>query len=100
MNENIKICVSKELIDYCIDPSDIDRLDQLDPNECRQILPFLTRIWTRSSACSEEEDYSNFKISILDKLNQFEDTNRLCDYLNVDFNQIYEDVVRHLSTRY
>ena len=93
------ISISKNLIDYCINPCDLDRLDQLQLNECRQILPFLTRIWTRSS-CFDEMQYSGYKIAILEKLRLYEDTNRIRSYLSADFSQIYEDVIRHLSTRY
>jgi len=44
------IVVSKSLIDYCINPCDVDRLEKLVDNECRQILPFLTRIWSRTTS--------------------------------------------------
>ena len=98
MIDTQSLLISQNLIDYCINPSDLTKLDQLDPKECRQILPFLTRIWTRSS-CFDQLQYSNFKLAIFSKLRSYEDTNKICLYLNADFAQIYEDVIRHLSTR-
>lgn len=98
MSENSNLLISKDLIDYCIDPFQIEILDRLNDNECRQILPFLSRIWIRSSSFLDESDRI-FKLAILKKINTFDDTNRLSELLNVDFNQIYEDVIRHLSAR-
>lgn len=95
MNDGSSL-VSKNLIDYCINPCDVERLEQLTNNETRQILPFLTRIWTRSH---EDIECSKFKFAILEKIRYFEDTNRIRSYLSADFSQIYEDVIRHLSTR-
>lgn len=98
MNENSKLLISKELIDYCIDPFQADRLNSLDPKECRQILPFLSRIWLRNPCLLDKSDNS-FKLAVLAKINNYDDTNKLVEYLNVDFHQIYEDVIRHLSAR-
>lgn len=95
---NDEITVSKRVIDYCVNPFDVDKLNELGVNECRQILPFLTRLWKRSqddSVLNEE-----FKLAVFQKLRQFEDTNRICSYLNADFAQIYEDVIRQLSIRF
>ncbi len=97
MNENIACTVSQNLIDYSINPSDLSKLDQLNSDELRQILPFLTRIWMRS--VDTDESFEQLKIIILEKLSLFEDTNQIKAYLNVDFNQIYEDVIKHLATR-
>jgi hypothetical protein len=99
--------ISKKLIDYCINPSDLKSLDELDSSslECRRILPFLTRLWTRdtfsgcSSSPAENNEHKRFRLAIYDKLRTFEDTNRIVSYLSVDFNQIYEDVIKHLSAR-
>ena len=91
--------VSKDLIDFCVNPFDLKRLKNLCKIECRQILPFLTRIWSRNS-CFDEIQYSKYKLSVYKKIRLFEDTNRIRSYLNTDFSQIYEDVIRHLSTRY
>lgn len=99
MTESLTPSISKQVIDFCIDPTDLTKLD-LEPKECRQILPFLTRLWIRNSTCIDDPEYKCFKLAILDKLRTFEDTNRICDYLNVDFTQIYEDVIRHLSARF
>jgi hypothetical protein len=90
--------LSENLIDYCIDPTDFSKLEKLSNKECRQILPFLARIWVRSSIDSED-DYPQYKLAILDKIRLFEDTNKICKYLKSDFSQIYEDVIKHLSTR-
>lgn len=98
MNENFNLSVSKNLIDYCINPSDIEKLNDLNSNELRQILPFLTRIWMRSTIDSDES-FEQFKMIILEKLSLFEETNQIKAYLNVDFNQIYEDVIKHLAAR-
>lgn len=98
MNENSKLLISKELIDYCIDPFQTERLDSLDYKECRQILPFLSRIWLRNP-CSLAKSYDSFKLAVLGKINNYEDTNKLAEYLNVDFHQIYEDLIKHLSAR-
>ena len=92
------VCISKNLINYCMNPSDLDRLDQLDNLECRQILPFLCRLWLRNSFV-DELTYGDFKMSIMDKLRLYEDTSRILTYLGANFTQIYEDVIRHLSTR-
>jgi len=97
MNETINLSVSKNLIDFCINPSDLSKLDELNSTELRQILPFLTRIWMRSN--DTDESFELFKMTILEKLSLFEDTNQIKAYLNVDFNQIYEDVIKHLAAR-
>lgn len=99
MNEinNITL-VSKNLIDYCINPCNLNKLKSLNRTECRQILPFLTRIWIRNT-CFDELQFSSFKLAILDKLRDYADTNQLEAYLRVDFAQIYDDVIKHLSTR-
>lgn len=99
--------VSKRLIDYCLNPCDTSAFDQLDTVECRQILPFLTRLWLReqyeeTNDESSEEAYrelKQFKTSIFKKLRQFSDANRIRTYLEVDFIQIYEDVIKNLSAR-
>jgi hypothetical protein len=96
MSEEIN--VSKNLIEYCVNPADLDKLDGLDYTETRQILPYLTRIWLRDDQYDQSE-YSDIKMAIFNKLRRFEDTNLICSYLNVDFNQIYEDVIRQLSAR-
>ena len=96
--DNQNVIVAKSLIDYCINPTDIARLDQLSLKECRQILPFLVRIWKRSSNIDETE-MAVFKTAILDKLRLFDDINKICAYLNADFNQIYDDVIKQLSAR-
>jgi hypothetical protein len=95
--------ITKNLIDFCISPTDTGKLAELDFTECRQILPFLTRLWTRSENEEEEEDAeddSDYKLAIFDKLRLYSDTNRISSYLKADFTQIYEDVIRHLSTRW
>jgi hypothetical protein len=92
------IVVSKSLIDYCVNPCDVDRLEKLADSECRQILPFLTRIWSRTTNFDAHQ-LSKFKFVIYEKIRVFEDTNRIREYLDADFSQIYEDVIRHLSTR-
>ncbi len=97
MNENFIPSFSKNLIDYSINPSDLSRLEQLNSDELRQILPFLTRIWMRS--IDTDESFEQFKMIILEKFSLFEDTNQIKAYLNVDFNQIYEDVIKHLAAR-
>jgi hypothetical protein len=100
MSESHKTFISKRLIDYCINPTDLDKLNALDYNECRQILPFLTRLWTRNGNDEiGDSDDSDYLLAIFDKLRLYDDTNRICSYLKVDFTQIYEDVIRHLSTR-
>lgn len=92
--------ISKKLIDYCINPSDLEALNQLEFKECRQILPFLTRLWIRNPYSDEDdEELKKFKFSIFGKLRQFSDANRIRSYLEVDFIQIYEDVIKHLSAR-
>lgn len=103
--------VSKRLIDFCINPCDNVALDQLDSTECRQILPFLTRLWIREQF-DEGLDESNeetkrayaevrqFKASIFKKLRQYSDANRIRSYLEVNFIQICEDVIKNLSARY
>ncbi len=96
MNNDNSNVLSKNLIDFCINPSDFVKLNQLDAIECRQILPFLTRICVRGDI---QPEYSHFKLAILDKLSLFEDTNKIRGYLNADFDQIYEDVIKHLSAR-
>ena len=100
MNEinNITL-VSKNLIDYCINPCDLNKLKSLSRIECRQILPYLARIWIRNTSFDELQ-YSSFKIAILDKLRDYVDTNQIEAYLRVDFAQIYDDVIKHLSTRF
>jgi hypothetical protein len=103
MTDSQEIFISKRLIDYCINPTDVDKLDELDYNECRQILPFLTRLWTRNAnedAEASSNNDSEYSLAIFDKLRMYDDTNRICSYLKVDFTQIYEDVIRHLSTRF
>lgn len=100
MNEFIqKPIISANLIEYCINPSDLEKLDGLSLKECRQILSFLTRIWIRNT-CADDDNNNTFKLSIFEKLRQFEDTNRICEYLNANFSQIYDDVIRHLSARF
>lgn len=96
--DNQNVIVTKSLIDYCINPTDITRLEQLSLKECRQILPFLVRIWKRSSNIDEAE-MADFKTDVLDKLRLFDDINKICAYLNSDFNQIYDDVIKQLSAR-
>ena len=93
------IVVTKNLIDYCVNPSDLTKLDELNSKESRQILPFLTRLWKRNSLYTDEPSFSDFKLAFLEKLRLFEDTNRICAYLDADFTQIYDDVIRHLSAR-
>ena len=98
MTEN-QVFVNKKLIDYCINPYDLKRLKELSNDECRQILPFLTRIWARSLSTLNEPHFSNYKFVIMQTIRLFEDTNRIRSYLDADFSQIYEDVIRHLSIR-
>jgi len=93
-----ELIVSKKLIDYCVNPADLDKLSELAYTETRQILPYLSRIWIRDDSFDQAE-FSDIKMAVFNKLRQFEDTNRICSYLNVDFNQIYEDVIRQLSAR-
>ena len=93
------VVVSKKLVDYCLNPSDLAKLDALSSKESRQILPFLTRLWKRSSLYTEDDSFADFKLAFLEKLRLFEDTNRICAYLDADFTQIYDDVIRHLSAR-
>ena len=134
---------SKTLVEFCIDPTCTSKLAALDAHECRQLLPFLTRLWIRNAdweeeaaannnnnntnnhrkivdavnsngsdqaADIEEEDdeeedeeeelFADFTVAILGKLRAYQqDTNHICAYLNADFCQIYEDVIRNLSTR-
>ena len=98
---NPPISISKNLIEFCINPTNSVKLNELDDKECRQILPFLTRLWYRKSSGQDEEEnpYMEYKLAIVEKLRNFNDTNRICMYLKADFAQIYEDVIRHLSTR-
>lgn len=91
--------VSKDLIDFCVNPFDLERLRNLKKTECRQILPFLMRIWSRNS-CFNDTQYTKYKLAVYKKIRLFEDANRIRSYLNTDFSQIYEDVIRHLSTRF
>lgn len=98
-SENQQLFVNKKLIDFCINPYDLERLEDLSNDECRQILPFLTRIWTRSLSTLNEPQFSNYKFVILQTIRLFEDTNKIRSYLEADFSQIYEDVIRHLSVR-
>ena len=98
MNET-NVLVTKNLIDYCINPCSLNKLKALSHTECRQILPYLTRIWMRNTFFDELINFTNFKLAILEKLRDYEDTNRIESYLKVDFAQIYDDVIKHLSTR-
>lgn len=101
--------VSKRLIDFCLNPCDTSALDKLDSDECRQVLPFLARLWLREQyddggadeSCQEEAngELKQFKASIFKKLRQFSDANRIRSYLEVDFIQICEDVIKNLSAR-
>ena len=96
--------ISKKLIDYCINPSDSEALEQLESYECRQILPFLTRLWLRDQYAADDDDeaFSDFKqlkTVIFNTLRKFSDANRLRSYLEVDFIQICEDVIKNLSAR-
>lgn len=96
----ISSIVSKHLIDFCVNPSDLSKLEELSTKESRQILPFLTRLWKRSSLyVDNDSSFNEFKLAFFDKLHSFEDTNRICAYLDADFTQIYDDVIRHLSAR-
>jgi hypothetical protein len=97
MNDSNTI-VSKNLIDYCINPCNIAKLKKLDRQECRQILPFLSRIWIRNTFF-DEINFSSYKLAILEKLKDYTDTNQIEAYLRVDFAQIYDDIIKHLSTR-
>jgi hypothetical protein len=98
------VSITKNLIDYCVNPTDLNKLNELSSNQILEILPFLTRLWIRNNILSEENEFDNpyldYKLAIYDKLRDFDETNRICSYLNADFSQIYEDVIRHLSTRY
>lgn len=85
--------ISKQLLDFCSDPSDIELLNSINREELRQILPFLTRLWHRSPS------NHHFKIEILKKISKFEEANGIRDYLDANFIQINDDVIRHLSTR-
>ena len=58
----------------------------------------LCRLWIRSSLLDELGD-DEFRMHIYEKISLNEDTNRILDYLNADFTQIYDDVIRHLSLR-
>jgi hypothetical protein len=92
MNETPHV-ISKYLLDFCNDPSDIESLNLLNKQELRQILPFLTRLWHRSPS------NNHFKIEILKKIRKFEECNEIRDYLDANFVQINDDVIRHLSAR-
>jgi hypothetical protein len=48
MNDSNTI-VRKKLIVYSINPFNIAKLKKLDRQECRKILPFLSRIWIKNT---------------------------------------------------
>ena len=100
LSDNSTLIVTKHLIDFSVNPSDLDKLDDLSTKESRQLLPFLTRLWKRSSLYSDSDpSFADFKMAFFDKLRLFEDTNRILAYLDADFTQIYDDVIKHLSAR-
>ena len=92
---------NKDLIKYCIDPSDTKYLGKIDNTELNQILPFLVRLWKKSQDSSMQSEIQNtkYKREIFKKLIKYKKTNNIIFYLQADFSEIYDDIIRTLSIR-
>jgi flagellar motor switch protein FliG len=88
---------NKDLIKYCIDPSDTRNLSKIDNTELSQILPFLVRLWKNS--VQTEIKNTKYKREIFKKIIQSSKTNNVFFYLHADFSEIYDDIIRTLSKR-
>jgi hypothetical protein len=91
---------SKYLMKYCVDPSDTKYLKSIDNIQLNEILPFLVRLWKKSQENCFEIKNTKYKQEIFKKIIKCENTNNICFYLDADFSQIYDDIIRTLSLRF
>ena len=98
MNSDDIDVFNKDLIKYCIDPSDTRYLNRIDSSELNQILPFLVRLWKNS--VHTEIKNTKYKREIFKKIIKSNKTNNIFFYLQADFSEIYDDIIRTLSIRY
>ena len=90
---------TEDLIKYCVDPSDTKYLHKIDNIEISQILPFLVRLWKKSQDNAQEIKNTIYKREIFRKINKYSKTNNIFFYLDANFSQIYDDIIRTLSLR-
>ena len=98
MNSDDIDVFNKDLIKYCIDPSDTRYLNRIDSSELNQILPFLVRLWKNS--VHTEIKNTKYKREIFKKIIKSNKSNNIFFYLQADFSEIYDDIIRTLSIRY